>query len=325
LPEVKELRKLTRRSAVQGDDLRLTRKKLKEAEEDLELANKKLEALEATRGKQKLYKIRKPKNNTPSGDATAIVCCSDWHLEKQIDPAEINGLNEFNLDIAAKRIERLWEKSIYMLRFARGISDIRRLVVWLGGDLIQGHLRDEDREGNFLGPADAILCCQRHIVSGLEYLQAEANVDVIDVECSLGNHSRTTKFMQSSHADQHSWEAVMYGNLAMHFSSNPIINVTPPDGYFSLIDASGYRIRFSHGDAIKFGGGVGGVAIPLKKKIAMWNQGTAVDCDVIGHFHNHEAGWNYIINSSLCGYDSFALRIGADRRSSYATASMGEF
>jgi hypothetical protein len=71
-------------------------------------------------------------------------------------------------------------------------------------------------------------------------------------------------------------------------------------------------IRFQHGHAIKYGGGVGGIYIPVNKAIAQWNKGRHADLDVFGHFHQARDGGNFICNGSNIGYNSFALSIKAD-------------
>ena len=309
--EIRDLRKLEKENAKLAASLRLEKQKRKNADAELALTNETIAVTSESRGAIKTYKVSNRKPGKSNSEATAVVLCSDWHLEKGISADEVNGLNSFDLEIAALRIDRLWRKSLYMLDFARGISKIDELVVWLGGDLIQGHLRDEDLEHNLLGPTEAILYAQRHIASGLKFLRDNAGVRRIRVVVSLGNHSRVTKQMQASGNEKHNWEYVLAGNLAMHFADDPMFEFILPKGYFSILDISGHLVRFSHGDAIKYGGGIGGVSIPLRKKIASWNRSRPVTCDVIGHFHNHESQWEYVINGALCGYDSYAMRIGA--------------
>ncbi len=89
-----------------------------------------------------------------------------------------------------------------------------------------------------------------------------------------------------------------------------------PEGPHSYIELypgqpGATTIRFQHGHMVKYGGGVGGLTIPLNKAIAQWNRGKHADLDVLGHFHQMFDGGNFIVNGSLIGYDSFALSIKA--------------
>jgi hypothetical protein len=52
--------------------------------------------------------------------------------------------------------------------------------------------------------------------------------------------------------------------------------------------------------------------IPAFKKISQWNKAKHADIDVFQHFHQQKDGGNFICGGSLCGFDEFALSIGAD-------------
>jgi len=62
--------------------------------------------------------------------------CSDLHVEERVDPAQVNGLNEYNLDIADRCIGRMAEAYEWLLHDAR--YDCREGVVWIGGDTFSG-------------------------------------------------------------------------------------------------------------------------------------------------------------------------------------------
>jgi hypothetical protein len=50
----------------------------------------------------------------------------------------------------------------------------------------------------------------------------------------------------------------------------------------------------------------------LRKKIAQWNKRKTARYDVLGHFHQIIDAWDYIACGCLCGYDAYALEIGAE-------------
>ncbi len=80
-----------------------------------------------------------------------------------------------------------------------------------------------------------------------------------------------------------------------------------PEGYHSYVNVYDQVIRFHHGHALKFGGGVGGIFIPAAKAINQWSKAKHADLDVFGHFHQSKDGGNFLCNGSLIGYNSFAL------------------
>jgi hypothetical protein len=244
---------------------------------------------------------------------TGLICINDLHCEKNIETDGVNGINTFNLDIASARIDRVFQKAVYMLDFSRKISNVRDAVLWLGGDIINGYIHEECQEGNFLGPAEATTWAADRLSGGINYLLKHGDLQQIIVPTSQGNHGRSTMKKRIATDYRSSWEFGMYNSLAREFRGNPRVVFKIERGYHNWVDIQGHGVRFHHGDSIKFGGGVGGVHIPLRKKIAQWNKmGKAPILDVLGHFHQFIDEWYYIVSGCLCGYDEYALHIGAE-------------
>lgn len=309
-PEIKTIRRLESQLAAARSELCLERDKREQAETELAHAERSLETFLRTRNvtPKKLKRL----SSRRTGSATAIICCCDWHVESNVDPRSIDAANEFNLDIAAKRVKRNWQKTLYLLDFARHISNIRELVLWLGGDLINGTIHEELEESNFLGPAEAVLYVQDLVATGIDLLLREAKVNRITVVTNFGNHGRTTRRRRISTGYRHSWEWLAYNNLAGYYRRRDKVAFQISQGYHNWLNVQGYDVRFHHGDAVRFAGGVGGVTIPLRKKIAQWNKRRAAKLDVLGHFHQFLDGWDYVVCGALVGYDAYALEIGAE-------------
>jgi hypothetical protein len=329
-PEAEDLNQLKELATLSRDDrlrkiLELERKlataetarksataKLKLALSDAEIAEASLQQVLATDNKVTARKIRRLKA-AGKGKATAIICANDWHTEENVDPDVIDNLNEFDLDIAKKRISKLWERSTHLLEFARGMSNIRDMVLWCGGDHINGYIHDELIEGNFLGPTEAILFIQDEIATGIDHFLKYANVEHITVLTSYGNHGRSTHKRHISTGYKTSWEWLAYHNLARYYKNNPKVTFQISKGYHNWIDIQGHPVRFHHGDSVKFGGGVGGVHIPLRKKIAQWNKaGKTARLDILGHFHQYSDDWYYVLCGCLVGFNAYAQSIGAE-------------
>jgi hypothetical protein len=72
------------------------------------------------------------------------------------------------------------------------------------------------------------------------------------------------------------------------------------------------RIRFHHGDGLKYQGGVGGLTIPVEKAISAWNKSPArADLDIFGHWHTAQQSRAWVSNGSLIGYNAYAVSIKA--------------
>lgn len=246
------------------------------------------------------------------GESTVVLCCNDWHAEEHVDPRTVNGLNEFNLDICTARINRLWEKALELIEFARGFTTIKELVVWLGGDLMSGSIHEELLEGNFLQPADAIEFIEQHVCDGLATLGKHAGMDRIRVLCNHGNHGRATAKMRAATGAGNSWEYLAYRHIERLHEHDATISVTATRGYHLMTEIQGWTVRFHHGDGIRYQGGVGGISIPVNKAIAQWNKAAKADYDVFGHWHQLDDNWRWTSGGCLVGYNAYALRIKAD-------------
>lgn len=309
-PEIRAMRDLERQLSSSKSKLELERQKRGQAEIDLQRANGTLESILQTQSRTNPRELKRLKSSS-KGQATAVLCLTDWHAEERVDPAVVGGVNKFDLAVAEQRIDRLWQKSLYMLDFASGISDIKDLVIWIGGDLINGDLIDEMSESNFLGPTEAILFVQDHIASGIEFLLGETKLD-LRVVTSLGNHGRTTKKPHIATGYMHNLEFLAYSNLERLYRANKRVDFQVERGYHTWCDIQGYPVRFHHGDAINYSGGVGGVTVPLRRKVAQWNKVRHAYLDVVGHFHQYLDAWDIVLCGCLAGYNAYAISIGAE-------------
>lgn len=122
----------------------------------------------------------------------------------------------------------------------------------------------------------------------------------------------STKKRRISTGYRHSWEWLAYRNLSRFYSRDDRVTFHVGNGYHNIINIQGHDVRFHHGDAIRFQGGVGGVMIPFRKKIAQWNKQRRAKLDIIGHFHQHVVTNDAVVCGCLCGHNAYAVEIGAE-------------
>jgi hypothetical protein len=252
----------------------------------------------------------RPKDRSHS-EATAFMVASDWHIEELVRAETVSGLNSYTLDIAKERAIHFFQNGMKLVQMCGRDVTIKTVVIPLLGDFISGTIHEELAENNQLMPADAAWTVQGWIISGINFILNNSNYEVI-VPCSSGNHGRMTKKIHHSTEQGNSLENYMYHNLSLHFRDNKRVKFLIAEGYHIYMDVYGLQIRLHHGHSIKYGGGVGGIYIPVNKSIAQWNKGRRADLDVFGHFHQQRDGGNFLCNGSLIGYNSFALSIKAD-------------
>lgn len=251
-----------------------------------------------------------PKTINEKNDATFVVALSDWHSEEPVLPGTVNGLNEYNLAIADERIRKTFDNTLKLIKKEQRYSKISRGIVALLGDFISGSIHDELMESSSLAPADALLWVQSRIVSGLNFLLKNTDLE-FDVICTPGNHGRMTKRIRHSTEPGNSLETLMYKNIAWYFEKEKRLNFVIAEGYHTYYTVFDYTMRFHHGNAIRYYGGVGGVFIPAYKAIMNWNKAKHADLDIMGHFHTLYDGGNFVVNNSLIGYNGYSIGIKA--------------
>ena len=272
----------------------------------LEEKQKQLEvALSITQNKPKADKL--VINGAADGEATAVAIASDWHVEETVDPKNVNGLNEFNLDIAEKRINKFFKNVVRLTEIQRKGAKIDRLVLVLGGDLMTGYIHDELRETNSLSPTQTVIWLQDRIATGLELLSK--NFSEIVIPCVMGNHGRTTLKPRHATSAANSYEWMLYKTLEKYLSGKATWQVA--DSYHLFVEIYNKLLRVHHGDGLRYQGGIGGLTIPVEKAIAAWNKSITADLDIFGHWHQSQQNPKWVCNASLIGHNAYAIAIKA--------------
>lgn len=258
-----------------------------------------------------------PVKGKQSDNSVAVVLASDWHYEEEITPESVNHLNQYTLSIADNRIKTFFSNTAKMLEKEQRDTKINTMVLALLGDFITGNIHEDNVESSQLGVGEALWAVKTRIHAGIEFLLKNSNVDLI-IPCHSGNHGRHTKKQRVANEKNNSLEWLIYKSLSEVWSQNKRVKFMVGDAYHSFIDVfPGYTIRFHHGHNVRYGGGVGGITIPINKAIAQWNRNRAVQLDCMGHFHQYADGGNFVVNSSLIGFSPYAVSIkGAYERPS---------
>jgi hypothetical protein len=256
----------------------------------------------------KTFKI--VKKSTGKSEATAVILASDWHVGELVDSSTIGYVNEYNQSVAKERGEEFFANALRLIKIFEKDIEINTLILALLGDFITNTIHEDLAETNTMLPADEISFAQELIISGIQYLLDNTNLNII-IPCHSGNHGRMTKKQRTSAEAGNSLEYYMYRNIAGYFRNEKRLTFIIPRGYFSFVEVYDKVIRFHHGHNLQYGGGVGGITIPVNKAIAQWNKIRNVDLDCFGHFHQFLDGGYWICNGSMIGFNNYAESIKA--------------
>lgn len=256
--------------------------------------------------------VFKRARKSKTGTVAVIAPASDWHIEERVFKAAVGGKNEFNLTIAEARVKRFYRGIIEEIELQNHSKKVGEIWHPLLGDLLTGYIHEELVESNSLSPTEACVFLQELICSGIDFLLRETKLPIYIPTC-CGNHSRTTDKKRIKTSYQNSYEWLLANMLAKYYASNPRVTFMISEGYHNIQTIMERKVRFHHGDAMRYAGGIGGITIPVAKAIAQWQKLEQVDFDIFGHFHQFAFGYPYwIACPCLIGFSEFALEIKAN-------------
>lgn len=264
-----------------------------------------------------MFELKKSKSNVvikatkgAGSEATAIVLLSDFHYEEIVKPSAVFNRNRYNLDIAYSRATQCFTKIARLIKKEQQDVVIKDCIVGLLGDFITSRIHEENLENCALRPIEALIQVRAVLDAGIRYLLANTDVNFTFV-CCAGNHGRITKRVHHSTEQGNSLEWMLYDMLYSTFRTNPRVKFIVNEGYHTYVTVYNRVLRFHHGHNVQYGGGVGGLTIPLNKAIAQWNTVNRADIDFIGHWHQYMVHNNFVVNGSLIGYNAYSLAIKA--------------
>lgn len=244
------------------------------------------------------------------GNRYAVALFSDAHIEETVAPDSVLGLNEYNVPIAKKRIEK------YFVNLANclNVDEVEDLIFASLGDTISGFIHEELAQCNGLTPLEATYEAQNLIFNGLRYLCSNTKLKHIKFIGIVGNHSRVTKKIQHANGHSMSYEWLMYRNIKAQCESIGLpIEFNLPNSEMAVVDTQDKkRFIFIHGFQIKSNGSgtVCGIYPALNRLSMKWSKTFKQDKIYLGHFHTCVSIPNAVVNGSIIGYNAFAMTNG---------------
>lgn len=307
-PQFEQERK-DRRNKAHIEELRASLKASHQIIDQLEREKDLLLGLDDARQREEWDRPKK----ADKGEATAICLWSDWHVEQVVTKAETNGLNEWGPRHAEKAVRMLVDRTcrIMLPRYRMAVK-IDEMVIWLGGDFIEGQHRDEQMARNAMSPLRAAQFAEDLIQSALEEIISRSGVKKLIVVTSTGNHDRSTDKTWAAGRNDTSIATLMYDHLRKLFKGNRKVQWQAEEGEMSYLDVYDFKCRFVHGDSIKYRGGRDGLCGPAMIQKRKWDDAILADYMFFGDKHRFDPGVTngYVANGALCGPAAYSMRYG---------------
>jgi hypothetical protein len=249
-------------------------------------------------------------------EATAVLLYSDLHPDETVTPETVSGLNTFNPKVARERNTALaqavrWNLEAIREHEGRAGYKIRDFILGFLGDLISNTIHPELQESNAMMPADALVFAEELCNEQIQSLLADPEIELIGIPALHGNHDRMTAKIRHQTKSGNSLAWILYHHLAQRYKDEPRVRFDIARGNMVYTDVYGRAIRWTHGDDIRYHGGVGGLTIPMRKAIDSWNMSRSAWLTCCGHWHQFIDHRDFVVNGSLIGYTAYAQAIKA--------------
>lgn len=246
---------------------------------------------------------------TADAPGTPGLMLSDLHWGEVVKPSQVNGVNEFNLTIARRRLRHTVERAIKLLKILDPQMRYPGFVLKLGGDMVGGNIHEELAATNEANIMPVVLDLYHELVAAIKTL-----ADVFGhmlIPCVSGNHDRNTKKTWHKDRNDTSFGWLLYQFLAARFKDDPRIVFYIPDSADALYRIFNTRYMLTHGDQFKASDSIIGAIGPIMRGTQKKQQrNAAVDqqFDILecGHWHQRIVLAHIHVNNCLKGYDEFA-------------------
>lgn len=234
---------------------------------------------------------------------------SDWHAGEVVEPSQIGGVNEFNVEIFERRVRVMVERTVQLLRIISPNMDYPGIVLVLGGDMVSGNIHDELAATNEINTMPTVLLLYGVISWAIDTLKKEFGK--VFVPCVTGNHGRDTHKIWNKDRHATSFDWLLYVFLEKKYENDPDVQFLVPDGPDAYYKIYNHRYLLTHGDQFRGGDGMIGALGPItrgdhKKRSRNAQIGMDYDTIIMGHWHQCIFLRKLIVNGSIKGYDEYA-------------------
>ncbi len=240
--------------------------------------------------------------------ATAIL--SDIHYGEVVDPAQVEWINKYDLEIANKRLETFFDKVCMLGGGIYADMSVEGLVLALAGDLLSGNIHDELAQTNDCTILEATISLSEKVCAGIE--QLKKTYSKIHIPCVVGNHSRNyVGRPKAKNYVKDNYEFILYYMIEKHFNHDDAVTFQISESTDLTYKIYNTVFRLTHGANFRSGNGLAGPLIPVKRADhKLRTRSTAVDnsydCLLLGHFHQYLSAPDIVMNGSIIGTGEYS-------------------
>lgn len=243
---------------------------------------------------------------------------SDVHYDEVVNPAEVEFLNQYNHEIAERRLKHTFNTALDLLVNKMDKPKYEGAVIMLGGDIVSGNIHAELAETNEQSILKTIYDVTETLIAGVGQFADEFGR--VYVPCVVGNHGRLHQKPRAKGKVMDNFEWLIYHLIAKHFRSDSRVTVEIPESTDCQFSIYHKKILLTHGDQFRGGSGISGIFTPLmlgrsRKLQRQSSVNKPFDLMAMGHFHQYINTDHLLINGSAKGLDEYAyiMNFGYER------------
>jgi hypothetical protein len=184
----------------------------------------------------------------------AVLLLSDHHHGDVIRREDTSGFPEFDLVIGANRLGYVIRKAKQVLSLHRAMYPIKRLYIWVGGDMGNGVLHDAPNSNALFPPAQVHFAYHmlKFAIDDLLTLTVPDSTGMVILEeivllFSVGNHMRIDIHMPHKYQAQRTLDWLIYQMVIEKYSGHPKVSIRAEMSPFIFENIRGHRYMFAHG------------------------------------------------------------------------------
>jgi transcriptional regulator with XRE-family HTH domain len=244
-------------------------------------------------------------------DETLVLMLSDTHCDQVVTPEEVDGLEDFDFPVSARRAEVLVEELLKFTKESLSNFRFKKLVIMGLGDYTSGsihnaHIRSYFGEQFTNDLAIAQLFSQM-------FVELSSHFEEVEVVNIVGNHGRLTEkieFHKESVAANH--DTLIMKIVEIYCQNVKNINFEFPAGLSTIKEINGWNFFLHHGHGKKGSGETWARAKRKSQTIVPLHRG-AINYFCSGHFHTPgdvavSGGANMLGNGAFLACDQYSYQ-----------------
>ena len=254
--------------------------------------------------KRPVAKFAKPKAINTKHTEVAVKAVSDLHLTEVVNQDECNGINKYNVMIAAKRLWKDVQASEKILKIHGSVYTIEKVVALVLGDMISGTIHPEQITTNELSDPAAVILCARLMAI---YFRELSKLGIpIELECIHGNHPRMSAKMPTKKQAHTNLDWLIYEMLKTDLERDGIV-VNVHKSQMALKKIYNHTYAFEHGIGVASGkeedfeDRVRAMFDDPVYRKATGHTGASFDQLVIGNMHKPKFLERTVVNAAYVG------------------------